>query len=92
MTCPTTKRAVDAADFNSCYGRFACDPLDKALYNAICWSHTVPMILRAIASILSGYDIFWFYGDTFPWLSELLRLRAKQMVYNKGGLQQPSEG
>ena len=92
MTCPTTKRAVDAADFNSCYGRFACDPLDKALYNAICWSHTIPMVLRAIAPILSGYEIFWFYGDTFPWPSELLRLRAKQMVYNKGGLQQPSEG
>ena len=80
MTCPTTKRAVDAADFNSCYGRFACDPLDKALYNAICWSHTVPMILRAIAPILFDYEIFWFYGDTFPWPSELLRLRAKQMV------------
>ena len=92
MTCPTTKRAVDAADFNSCYGRFACDPLDKALYNAICWSHTVPMVLRAIVPILSGYERFWFYGDTFPWPSELLRLRAKQMVYNKGGLQQPSEG
>jgi hypothetical protein len=30
MTCPITKRAIDAADFNSCYGRFACDPLDKA--------------------------------------------------------------
>jgi len=77
MTCPTTKRAIDAADFNSCYGRFACDPLDKALYNAICWSHTIPMVLRAIAPIRTCYEIFWFYGDSFPWPSELLILRAR---------------
>ena len=84
MTCPTTKRAIDAADFNSCYGRFACDPLDKALYNAICWSHTKPMILRAIAPIRTCYEIFWFYGDSFPWPSELLIRRAKQMVLEQG--------
>ena len=80
MTCPNTRRAVDAADFNACYGRFACDPLDKALYNAICWSHTTPMILRAIAVIDSCYEVFCFYGDSFPWPSELLQLRARQMV------------
>jgi hypothetical protein len=84
MTCPTTKRAVDAADFNACYGRFACDPLDKALYNAICWSHTTPMILRAIAAIDTCYEVFWFYGDSFPWPSELLQLRARQMVIEQG--------
>jgi hypothetical protein len=65
MTCPTTKRAVDAADFNACYGRFACDPLDKVLYSAICWSHTTPMILRAMAAIVPCYEVFWFYGDSF---------------------------
>jgi hypothetical protein len=80
MTCLTMRRAIDAADFNSCYGRFACDPLDKALYNAICWSHTTPMIIRAIAVIDSCYEIFWFYGDSFPWPSELLQHRARQMV------------
>ena len=32
----------------------------------------------------SPADIFWFYGDTFPWPSELLRLRAKQMVLEQG--------
>ena len=84
MTCPTTRRAIDAADFNSCYGRFACDPLDKALYNAICWSHTTPMILRAIAVIDTCYEVFWFYGDSFPWPSELLQLRARQMVIEQG--------
>jgi hypothetical protein len=84
MTCPTTKRAVDAADFYSCYGRFACYPLDKALYNAICWSHTIPMDLRAIAPICSCYEIFWFYVDSFPLSSELLRLRVKQMVLEQG--------
>jgi hypothetical protein len=77
-------RAIDAADFNSCYGRFSCDPLDKALYNAICWFHTIPMVLRAIAPIRTCYELFWFYGDSFPWLSELLILRAKQMVLGKG--------
>jgi hypothetical protein len=61
MTCPNTRRAVDAADFNACHGRYACDPLDKALYNAICRSHTTPIILQAIAVIDSCYEIFWFY-------------------------------
>ena len=76
--------AIDAADFNSCYGRFACDPLDKVLYNAICWSHTKPMILRAISPIRTCYEIIWFYGDLFPWPSELLIRRAKQMVFEQG--------
>jgi hypothetical protein len=58
MTCPITRRTVDAADFNACYGRLACDPLDKALYNAICWSHTTPMILRAIAVIDPCQEVF----------------------------------
>ena len=64
MTCPTTKRAIDAADFNSCYGRFACDPLDKALYNAICWSHTKPMILEVEALCIIHYTIarIWYPG------------------------------
>ena len=92
MTCPNTRRAVDAADFNACYGRFACDPLDKALYNALCWSHTTPMILRAIAVIDSCYEVFCFYGDSFPWPSELLQLRARQMVIEQGwAIQEPEE-
>jgi hypothetical protein len=36
MTCPITRRATNPADFNACYDRLACDPLDKVLYNAIC--------------------------------------------------------
>jgi hypothetical protein len=84
LSCPVTKRAIDAADFNSCYGRLACDPVDKALYNAICWSHTIPMVLRAITPINPCYEIFWFYGDTFPWPSELLQLRARQLVLDQG--------
>ena len=57
----------------------------KALYNAICWSHTKPMILRAIAPIRTCYEIFWFYGDSFPWPSDLLLIRrAKQMVLEQG--------
>jgi len=42
------------------------------------------MVLRAIASIRTCYEIFWFYGDSFPWPSELLILRAKQMVLEQG--------
>ena len=42
------------------------------------------MILRAIAPIRACYEIFWFYGDSFPWPSELLILRAKQMVLEQG--------
>ena len=42
------------------------------------------MVLRAIAPIRTCYEIFWFYGDSFPWPSELLILRAKQMVLEQG--------
>ena len=42
------------------------------------------MILRAIAPIRTCYEIFWFYGDSFPWPSELLILRPKQMVLEQG--------
>ena len=27
---------------------------------------------------------FWFYGDSFPWPSKLLQLRARQMVIEQG--------
>ena len=92
MTCPNTRRAVDAADFNACYGKFARDPIDKALYNVICWSHTTPMILRAIAVIDSCYEIFEFYGDSFPWPLELLQLRARQIVIEHiWAIQEPLE-
>ena len=42
------------------------------------------MILRAIAAIDSCYEVFSFYGDSFPWPSELLQLRARQMVIEQG--------
>ena len=42
------------------------------------------MVLRAIAPIRTCYEIFWFYGDSFPRPSELLILRAKQMVLEQG--------
>jgi hypothetical protein len=42
------------------------------------------MILKAIAAINPCYEVFWFYGDSFPWPSELLQLRARQMVTEQG--------
>jgi hypothetical protein len=66
MTCPTTKRAVDAADFNSSYGRFACDPLDNALYNAIYWSHTLLWCYEQLRPFAHAMKYFGSMETRFP--------------------------
>jgi len=78
---------MDSPDPNSCYGRYAQDPIDEDLVNAkIVWRN-YKMVLRATMDIAPGDEIYVHYGlrywkDRLHYLDEESRARIEPRIRN----------
>jgi exodeoxyribonuclease III len=81
---------MDSPDTNSCYGRYAQDPIDEDLVNAkIVWRKG-RMVLRAMCKIVPGDEIYVHYGlrywkDRLHYLDDASRARIEPRIQKMDG-------
>jgi hypothetical protein len=72
---------TDAADFNSCMGRFINDSHDNTLYNVETECTNNHLMIKANESVRKGFEMFMPYGSQYEWHNNALQRRADLVLY-----------